>query len=701
MDHDDDYYYDDARHLAPLRPRRTMPPPPPRRTVLEEEEYESTLSHIVARDYYPSLISLRRDVEILEARGRGDVSGAVSARRRARALEVEAERERMEREGGVGRGGDGEREMPRPLRQESLTGFHERVTSEDDAEFVMNQERERKEREEILGIIYAAKADGKRGRLAIEARIGGMGGNDDGRAFCDDYRAERASLWCDTPLGLSSDLYDPPPSAGLRITDGDRRYRDADADAVDPTNNVGGGIGRNGLFFQPIHHHGDGVVVVPGRSLLTSGAAMPPSSGGTFLALENDDECAMAGSSPTARDGDADANSDYHLMPPPPARHIVAPSSSTSPSSRLVPHRQSTDDEAAVDADTTTTPSFHRRCQLGEYSPQKPSLPDIYPPATRFPYQNESRLLLYNNNNGSNVGGIIIPTVPGGIVRGGGGIGYSSTDASDTTDLDESPRPLDAERAARRRARERENETFVAMTPLIRPGGGGVGGHDEPIMTWGDVASTPLVLGGGSAVDGRASSSSFADWEPSRPTPPSSASGIDGESSTPAFDVLDRSRREIMAQKAEKGLWDRARTYRAAGGGRIRKGKDDESICTIRSTSTSVTTLDRTPSLTPAARALLEATNRASQVKNSNSLRGSGQSLPTSRIFASPSNLVSSVASPRINPGSRDSFGSALRASYTPNSTGWSEKGGKKRKTPSSSLRRAAAGATPRCQSLR
>ena len=41
-----------------------------------------------------------------------------------------------------------------------------------------------------------------------------------------------------------------------------------------------------------------------------------------------------------------------------------------------------------------------------------------------------------------------------------------STDASNVTDLDEFPRPLDAERAARPRARERENKTFVVMTLL-------------------------------------------------------------------------------------------------------------------------------------------------------------------------------------------------------------------------------------------
>jgi hypothetical protein len=221
-------------------------------------------------------------------------------------------------------------------------------------------------------------------------------------------------------------------------------------------------------------------------------------------------------------------------------------------------------------------------------------------------------------------------------------------------------------------------------------------------MTWGDVASTPLVLGGGSAVDGRSS----ADWEPARPAPAasSSSSGFEGESSRgPAFDVLDRSRREAMARRAEMGLSYRAKTYRAAGGGGgggAGRRKDDESVrSSSRSGSSAATPLDRTASLTPAARALLEASK-----KSNAPLLGGGQSLSSSssRIFASPSNsALSGAAISVINAGSRDSFGSALRASYTPESTGWSKEGDRKRKALSSSLRRASAGATPRCQSLR
>jgi hypothetical protein len=138
--------------------------------------------------------------------------------------------------------------------------------------------------------------------LIESSRVGGGGrgggGVDDDD---DDSRPARSSLWCDTPLGLSSDLYDPPPSTGLRITDGTTR-------AV-VTRNNDGIIGRNGLFFQPMH-----------RSLPTTGTAPP--SGGTFLALENDEDHRREANN---------AKYDNLLMPPPPARLAVASSSRSVP----------------------------------------------------------------------------------------------------------------------------------------------------------------------------------------------------------------------------------------------------------------------------------------------------------------------------------------------------------------------------------
>ena len=207
-------------------------------------------------------------------------------------------------------------------------------------------------------------------------------------------------------------------------------------------------------------------------------------------------------------------------------------------------------------------------------------------------------------------------------------------------------------------------------------------------MTWGDVASTPLVLGSGSAVDGR----SGADWEPmQRPTSLLSA-GIDGDdeasSSTPSFDVIDERGSDRLARRAEKGLLDRARTYRAAAtcdGGKSKKSKeaDDDSSSVVssrsKSTITSTMSLDRRKaSLTPAAQALLEASNSVHQSKRKNSKSRSS-------IFQSSKAGMSS-ANGRLNAGSRDSFGSALRASYTPSATprGISGSGSKKRKSSSS-----------------
>ena len=625
------------------------------RTILEEEEYESTLSHIVTRDYFPSLPSLRRDAEILDARSRGDMAGAVAARRRARAMELLEEKERMEDAGederamvadnnsnnnnyGESIDGVGLRVRPRQLKHESITGFHARVTSEDNAEFESNQERERKEREVILGVVYSSRAD-KCGRLMIESHInGGDETNGDGNEC--DKRLHYSRDWCDTPIGLSSDLYDAPPQ-GLRITNENGKSTAASND---------NGIGRNGLFFQPRD-----------KRLCVISEARGSSSSGTFLALENDSMETKRIENGENKSGE----SDNLLMPPPPAR-LMSDTDKTSMSSS--------------NAKMPMSSSVDRRHQLVEYLP-KQSLSDIHPPATRFPYQNESRLPSSNSNSRT----IITSSVSRGIVNRNGS--FSTTDASDTTDLDEPLRQLDTERAARKRARDRENETFVAMTPLIRPGNGGrgdAGGLDEPIMTWGDVISMPLVLGGGSAIDARISSSVY--WEPSHPPP-------DDLLPAQAFDVIDSNHRETLARRAERRLVNRAKTYRSAGSVSSYKESDDESIHSSRSTrsirstrsmSSSVTNpMDKSASLTPAARALLDAQNMARQSKKKANSISSGRTL--SSIFS----------------GSRDSFGTSLRASYTPDLTKLRnitrEGSGKKKTKGDSSLRRASSGATPRC----
>ncbi len=605
------------------------------RIILEEEDYTSTLTHIVTRDYFPALHTLRRDAAILDARGRGDISEAVSIRRKFRNEEMQRERDwidekqeeenalalRLENENGwekdmkcsssnnISRHSAQVRKRPRPLQHESVTGFHARVTSEDNAEFEVNQERERRERENFLSFVYNAHAN-KDGRLMIENQLQRRNdvmdgiGNSSSSSNTPFMRA-----LCDTPIELSSDLFDVPPSAGLRITDG------ACNNEAPTTRN---GIGRNGLFFQPQHH----CSIKNNRPGETPKST--PSSSGRFLALESND----------ARKGDHEeqesniAKSDNRLMPPPPSR---LPSTS----SGVMPHQPSNDKSAKPHPMKSTQPTDHRH-QLVEYLP-KPSLPDIHPPATRFPFQNESGLLRKDTSSRKNLFLSNCDSI-------GSSICFHSTDASDTTDLDESPRPLDVERAAYQRARVRENETFLPMTPLIRPGR-----EDEEAS--GSVSSSV--------------------WEPT-------------------FDVTDEDNREKVARRAEKRILERSKTYRSAGASKRGKmDQDDESVISSRSRSTSTHhPLDRTASLTPAARSLLEASTyaRKSAKKSSSS---SGPIHP-SRIFSS------SVAVSGTNAGSRDSFGSSLRMSYTPNRTKWSGSGENGGKQSTSSLRLAAGGATPR-----
>ncbi|KAL3773134.1 hypothetical protein ACHAWO_011802 [Cyclotella atomus] len=600
-----------------------------RRKVLTEEDYTSTLTHIVTRDYYPSLYSLRRDAAILEARSRGDVASAVAIRREARREEVERERELMEDQAEElealstetalttvtnAQQVIGIRKRPRLLKHESITGFHARVTSEDNAEFESIQAEESKQREINLGIIYSSSAD-KSGRLAIEAAVNGM-------TLPEDTN-NRALLGCDTPLGLASDLYNASPSAGLRITGGDGKKNQT-------------GIGRNGLFFQP-QHHIDEHDRQTGQHLMLEPSSEAKSTG-KFLSLTNDDTV-----------------SDNLLMPPPPARKsgntsIQPADDANKPSSRLL-----------------------QTFQLVEYQ-AKPLVPHINPPATRFPNQAESRLTAHNSSRSYT----------------NRQIWDGETDA--TTDLDEVPPSLEVERAARRQAVINEYETFVPMTPLIQPGGGNTGAEldSEPIMTWGNVASTPLVLGGGVAADKISKLS--ADWEPTQPF-----ALTDGNSDAVEFDVVEENSREKLAHRAEKKLSDRAKTFKAAGSkaslNKSSKATDFDDASTmsgassIATAATSRSNFDRSASLTPAARALLEASNKAI---NATKRIHSQSTSSKSRIFQ-PSPIVSGQSA-----ASRNSFGSALRMAYTPSSAPSVKRKRSGRDHGSISIMRAAEGSTPR-----
>jgi protein DGCR14 len=104
-----------------------------RRQVLSEDEYTSTLSSIVQRDFFPDLPALEKQAAVLDRREAKDFKGAVAVRRAARRL-VEHEESLKEQEEHDEHDLDPHysvRKTARPLHRESVSGFHARVTSED------------------------------------------------------------------------------------------------------------------------------------------------------------------------------------------------------------------------------------------------------------------------------------------------------------------------------------------------------------------------------------------------------------------------------------------------------------------------------------------------------------------------------------------------------------------------------------------
>jgi len=125
------------------------------RKVLQEEDYISTLSSIVQRDYFPDLPELQKKAAVMGRRAVRDFAGAVAVRRAARSIEGhEVELARAEEDDELNVDANGVRHVPRPLHRETLTGFHARVTSEDNHEFEQTQQREVKARREILNEVF-------------------------------------------------------------------------------------------------------------------------------------------------------------------------------------------------------------------------------------------------------------------------------------------------------------------------------------------------------------------------------------------------------------------------------------------------------------------------------------------------------------------------------------------------------------------
>jgi protein DGCR14 len=415
-----------------------------RRQVLSEEEYTATLSSIVQRDYFPDLPNLERQSALLERRAQGDMAGAVAVRRATRrladneealaALEADDEHDLDET--------TNVRKRARPLHQEGLTGFHSRVTNEDNEEFDSNQKTELVENRERLEKLFRPQEDS----LPLLTNMAS-----------DQFDAESNRI--------SASEWNKPKV-------------------------------RSALFFPP--------------TPLIHNANHEAGADPTTLFAHR-----------SARDNDQPSSNPqvaFTTMPPPANKPNNTNSLSLSKTGAAIPKHA-----------------------LVEYVPKHVLEKKIEPSQTRFPDK-------------------IVPLSNRSLVHAAAeGDDDSETDESVTdasTDLDETPlRSIQQERQSRQRKLDRDQKTYVAMTPLLVPGAG----SQSPITTWGTIDSTPVVLSGQQCNNTE-------------------------EESTSAFSLSTENDRDRAARKAEKELARRSKRVKTV---KVARG-----------------------SLTPAAQSFLEKTKR-------------------------------------------------------------------------------------------
>lgn len=157
-----------------------------RRLVLTEEDYTAKLSSIVARDFFPDVSKLERQNALLDRRLEGDVVGAIAVRRASRRLMEDEENAASRREqddldlveSGTGAAAasiqrvDNDpatytkrpiRKRPRPLEEETISGFVARATNEDDHEFDSNLKRDLRENRQRIGQFYESNKNSSSG----------------------------------------------------------------------------------------------------------------------------------------------------------------------------------------------------------------------------------------------------------------------------------------------------------------------------------------------------------------------------------------------------------------------------------------------------------------------------------------------------------------------------------------------------------
>ena len=196
-----------------------------RRLVLTEEDYTSKLSSIVTRDFFPDVPKLERQNELLDCRLKGDVAGAIAVRRATRRSIQDEELASIQRHQDdndivepedrsaakssrsivVSKTSFGRpiRKRPRPLEEETITGFVARATNEDDNNFDSNLKRDLKENKQLINEIYKSDKNSSTNESTNNSR------NIYLEMASDDFAPEPSRIKCDKP-GLKNSLFFSP-----------------------------------------------------------------------------------------------------------------------------------------------------------------------------------------------------------------------------------------------------------------------------------------------------------------------------------------------------------------------------------------------------------------------------------------------------------------------------------------------------------
>ncbi|GAX12251.1 hypothetical protein FisN_1Hu182 [Fistulifera solaris] len=149
------------------------------RKILKEEDYQAALSDIITRDYFPEVDALKRQVDQQQQRCITDSShGKFQMQQTFRLQEDNQHASVLDVRG---------TELPTSRHMESLSAFHDRVTSEDNASFDQVQTEEVRRNAKIAALCNAPARTEKRPLLTL-----------------------RSSSHAMSPLPLASNQFDPP-----------------------------------------------------------------------------------------------------------------------------------------------------------------------------------------------------------------------------------------------------------------------------------------------------------------------------------------------------------------------------------------------------------------------------------------------------------------------------------------------------------